>query len=182
MSGFDLKELANEKDGEKWIDPILYTEIPDILSPRIFRIGKHAYDIGGFFKTIFAKPLDDNNRIWHPFFNGYMDDAVQQKFLHDISAFFCISEKQFLDCWKHEITVNQVPGNIDLSKLFFLARTVKFLQLIPNQIIHDKLAEILLRDQKVIAAQLCDNSLSLTYVEIFGHPSFSIERFLKIES
>jgi hypothetical protein len=181
MSGLDLEELANNKQENKWSDPITYEEIPEdeIRSPRIFRIEKHAYDVKGLLMWVFARPLE-NNKIWYPYSNGYMTAEVQRKFVQDISAFFGISEEKFLDCWKLDITLDKVPGDIPLNDLFILARTIKFLELIPNEAIRKNLAAILLRNQRQIVAQLSLNPMSLTYVETLGHPSFSVQNYLEI--
>ena len=181
MSGFDLGKLANEKEGQMWSDPITQKEIPEaeICSPRILRIQNHAFDLESVLKRIFIKPLE-NKMIWHPYFNGYMSLEVQQKLVQDISAFFCISKEAFLDCWNAEIHAENLPANLLKADLLILARTIKFLELIPNEAIRNNLAPILLRGQRALVTELSKYPRSLVYIELFGHPRFSVQRFLDL--
>jgi hypothetical protein len=184
MNGIDLATLANKKgeSGEQeWEDPITTNSIPlaRIRSPRILYYLKNAFDVTSVLKTIFAHPLQDN-RIHHFYFGGYMDPAVQQTFVRDISALFCISKEKFLDCWNIDLTIEEVPDGIILANLETLARTMKFLQLIPPQAITQHLASLLLNEQKTLIERLSLDPLSLTYCEVLGHSAFSFHRFLNL--
>ncbi len=154
-----LEELANEKEGEGWRDPITLEVLSQdtIRSPRILNIGKHAFNIQSVLKMMLTRNCCHNEEIPHPLENRVLNPEECKKFVDDICSFFCIGNKEeFLKCWDVISEVNEQMQKLDLSFLTFESnisaeeitsmkdqvenqlkvfyRTFKFLELVPDSV------------------------------------------------
>lgn len=122
MKECKLEQLANESVDGRWKDPISSEIISNemIRSPKILGIGQYAFNIESVLQAMFTRTCCINGEIPHPIENRALSSLEQQKFIEDISAFFCIEKKeQLLKCWDVKLEVAALMEKLDLSFLTF---------------------------------------------------------------
>jgi hypothetical protein len=167
MQGFDLDELANDKSGEVWIDPMTLETIPpnQISSSQILRIGKYAIPIVSALQSMLTRDYQRNDcalgEIPHPIEFRQLNPEEKKKFLREVSAFFAIKDPQrLLACWGVGIeSININPYILRVPNWNYLLDEYKV------EACTDLAKQILPIQRKYIFLQLLTDSLAQKYFD-----------------
>ena len=100
-----LDTLRNNKVDSFYIDPITHNEIPEkeIRSARILYISNYALEVESALRIMLHQTFPDNfvnGYIPHPLESRYLNRSEVEKFIRDISNFYCIPNLEILvKCW-----------------------------------------------------------------------------------
>ena len=165
----DAPLISNARAGGKYIDPISQGPINNVNASNILLVGPYALDIKDVLRQAFAKDLTDG-MIHHLVENRALTTGEQEKFLKEVCAFLCIEQREFLDCWTIELTLNSVSNTLRsyMPTLRILARIVKFFELLPEGIASQHFREILMNEQREVLSYLRGDPMTLTSLEVLG--------------
>ena len=157
VGNIDLATLANNKDGDEWLDPISLEPIPKdrIRAPCYFLIGKYVSHVKNVLKVIFNYFDETHHKIRHPIENRFMSEEENTKFLKDICALFSMTETEFLNLWNdHPIT--GIPDSLleKTNDIRCMLRLFNLLKLIPADIREHDIKGIVRHDQIDLFARM----------------------------
>ncbi len=162
-----VESLANNKIEDGWEDPLSLETITqgDLKSPKTFIFGAYALSLDSVLKQIFRKDRDKGGHIAHPIEIRHLSASEQRKFVQEFSAFFCIDEAAFLDCWNSSRNVKKIPSYLQdqTQELLILSRLMRFMELLPHESALRVVAPCLLESHRYIL-----QNVSLTLLARLG--------------